>query len=514
MVTDWVLFRRAAHELESQLRGAKVREAGLLPDGRLGLALRSRSGTTLLAIDAFGTPPSLSLEDGEGSIRAEAGFVRALAGGLRDTTFLGARARRGDRLIRLLFGSRSRFGVGDEFELYLELVPRFGNVVLVKGGVVVAAAKEFSLAENGSRAVQAGMRYAPPPARPGSVVPKIVLDAGNTEETFLPIAEGDEAMREPLYVYRTNGALVAAHVVPLRQFPDADASREPSMLALLREMRADREGSGERIRTARRRASLVKRLDERERKLRDELRWLEAKRQRAGERDALREEGERIYGSLHEIGDEEREEAKDRAAKLFMQYKKLGTALPHIETREQLVRSGLEAVESLRWETERAADDLLDDVEAAVAQMDPNRKQQRREAPRKKKRRAPLEYRTAGGSRIVVGRSPAENADVTFTIGRPNDLWFHTQGIPGAHVILARDDRTEAPQDDIETAASLAALYSKGKASAKVAVDYTLRKHVRKQQNAPPGLVWYTHPATVLVAPAAPDRPEDADSLG
>jgi predicted ribosome quality control (RQC) complex YloA/Tae2 family protein len=79
-------------------------------------------------------------------------------------------------------------------------------------------------------------------------------------------------------------------------------------------------------------------------------------------------------------------------------------------------------------------------------------------------------------------------------------------------VILARDDRAEPPEADIQTAASLAALYSKAKGSAKVAVDYTLRKHVRKQQNAPPGLVWYTHPKTVLVAPAvlSPERKGEA----
>ena len=222
MVTDWVLFRRAAHEIVSRLRGAKLRDAGLLPDGRVGLLLRARSGPVLLAIDAFGTPPSVALEDGELGIRAEPGFVRALSAGLRDTTLLDARARRGDRLIRLLFGSRSRFGVGDELELYLELVPRFGNIVLVKGGTVVAAAKEFTLAENGSRAVEAGMAYAPPPPRPGSLLPKIVAEAGYSEETFLPIAEGESAMREPLYGYRDGEKLVAAHVVPLPQFAIAD----------------------------------------------------------------------------------------------------------------------------------------------------------------------------------------------------------------------------------------------------------------------------------------------------
>ena len=57
----------------------------------------------------------------------------------------------------------------------------------------------------------------------------------------------------------------------------------------------------------------------------------------------------------------------------------------------------------------------------------------------------------------MVGRTPIENADVTFRIGRPDDLWFHVQNQPSAHVILQRDDREAFTAADIEAAAALAA---------------------------------------------------------
>jgi predicted ribosome quality control (RQC) complex YloA/Tae2 family protein len=176
--------------------------------------------------------------------------------------------------------------------------------------------------------------------------------------------------------------------------------------------------------------------------------------------------------------------------------------LPHIERRETEVRAALDAIESMAWEAERAAPEDVPDVEAAAAQLDGRGLRKTAAPPARKRKRAPLEFRTEAGSRIVVGRSPTENADVTFRIARPNDLWFHTRGIPGAHVVLARDDRAEPSSDDVRAAASLAAFYSKAKHSGSVAVDYTLRKHVRKQQNGAPGLVWYTHASTVTVAPA------------
>ena len=59
MVTDWILIRRAAAELEAELRGGRVTDAGLLDDGRCGIRVGGRkTGDLTLAIDIFGSPPS------------------------------------------------------------------------------------------------------------------------------------------------------------------------------------------------------------------------------------------------------------------------------------------------------------------------------------------------------------------------------------------------------------------------------------------------------------------------
>ncbi len=490
MLTDWVLTARLAHELDERLRGARVTAAGRLADGRIALALRTRGGPELLAVDLFASPPLMTLEPPETPLAAEPGFARALDATVRGMSVVKVRARRGDRLVALDLAARSRFGVGDEAQLYFELVPRFGNAVLVKRGTTVAALKEFSLAENGRRAVSAGMAYELPPLPPAA--------AGHP---LAPLVDDGRAYQGELYVYRRDdAAIAAAHVAPLEVAGTGPPQRVPSLLAVFAELRAQRMARGERERVGRRKAALAKRLDARERKLRDELQSLAKKAERAGERECLRAEGEAIFATLHELAPGERDAAKERAAELFAQYKKLGTARPHLERRRAAVEAALAAVEELRWESERAGDADLDAVESAVAQLEPYRTRAGG-APARRAKRAPLEIRTAGGSRILIGRNPAENADLTFRIARPNDLWFHAQGIPGAHVVLARDDRSPPGDEDVERAASLAAYYSKASASAKVPVDYTLRKHVRKQQDAPPGLVWYTHPKTIAVRP-------------
>lgn len=491
MLTDWVLIHRLAGEIERRLAGGRVEDAGLTADGRVALLLRRRGQRVLLAIDAFTSPPVVTIEDGELGIAAEPGFVRTLARSLRGMVLAKAASRRGDRLVRLRFAARSSFGVGEEQDLYLELVPRYGNVVLVKNETVVAALKEFGLAENPRRAVQAGAAYALPP-----------LPARSS--TLAPLApeEADGDPSAPLFVYRRMGELLQVYVRPLEGFDDADCSREPSLLDLFAQLRREQTAKAGGQRVAARRRAVVKRLDERERKLRDELDRLAGKQRSAEARDELRERGEQIFATLHTIDESEREAAKERAAELFEKYKRLGKSLPHIEQRRGTLKASLEAIDMLRWEAERTGDDDFAAVESALAELGVRRSD--RSAPtaaKRSRKRALLEYRTALGSRIVVGRSPAENAELTFRFARPNDLWFHARGVPGAHVILAREDHAPPPDEDVRDAASLAALHSRAKASALVDVDYTLRKHVRKQRAAPPGLVWYTQARTIAVPP-------------
>jgi predicted ribosome quality control (RQC) complex YloA/Tae2 family protein len=451
--TDPALIARLAAEIDTRLRGAKVRDVGVLADGRTGITLRARGSEHTLCFDIFGTPPLVTLEDRALPLTAEPGFVRAAGAALRGTALIDAKARKGDRLLRLIFGARSRFGVDDQSDLYVELVPRFGNIVLVRGDRVVAAAKEFSLAQNGTRAVESGAMYQLPP---------------------LPARE-----------LHSNDEVA----------PDA------SVLEAMTAARAAQARSGERRRADDRRTAILRRLDERERKVRTELAAVAQKRREAEGREGLRERADAIYATLHEIPQAQRDERKDEAAKLFARYKKLGTALAHIDERGAALQSLLGSLDVLRWEAERAEEGDIRDVEDAVAQLLEQRSGKQKSAPPARGKRALLELRTPAGSRIVVGRSPVENANLTFHVARPDDWWFHAQNIPGAHVILQRDDRQAPPPEDIERAASLAAFYSKARASAKVPIDYTQRKYVRAQRNAAPGLVWYTNPRTIIVTP-------------
>ncbi len=107
-----------------------------------------------------------------------------------------------------------------------------------------------------------------------------------------------------------------------------------------------------------------------------------------------------------------------------------------------------------------------------------------------------IEY---AGARISVGLSALGNRAVTFTEGISSDLWLHARDVPGSHVMVRGLPAGEG-EEAIRIAASLAAYYSKSKASGQVQVIVTERKYVRPI----PGTiahVRYRNERTVLTSP-------------
>ncbi|MBP2626429.1 MAG: Fibronectin-binding domain protein [Firmicutes bacterium] len=112
----------------------------------------------------------------------------------------------------------------------------------------------------------------------------------------------------------------------------------------------------------------------------------------------------------------------------------------------------------------------------------------------------PLTAITPEGLTILVGKNNRQNDIVTFKQAQPNDIWFHAKDIPGSHVILRIGSQDPLPSA-IESAAHLAAYYSKASQSTKVPVDYTRRRYVKKPSGSKPGFVIYDHQQTIYIAP-------------
>jgi len=140
----------------------------------------------------------------------------------------------------------------------------------------------------------------------------------------------------------------------------------------------------------------------------------------------------------------------------------------------------------------------IDEIEAELIEAGYKRGKVRKRA--RKATSLPLSFTAPDGATILVGRNSRQNDRLTFKMASGNDLWFHARGIAGAHVIL-RTAGQEPSEESIQRAAELAAYYSAGRLDARVLVDYTLRRFVRRQRGGAAGQVFYRHEQSRTVQP-------------
>lgn len=120
---------------------------------------------------------------------------------------------------------------------------------------------------------------------------------------------------------------------------------------------------------------------------------------------------------------------------------------------------------------------------------------------RVKKLSEPLRFCSTDGFEILVGKNNRQNDQLTLKTAKATDLWLHTQGIAGSHVIV-RTDGKQPPEQTIFEAAQLAAYHSKGRSGSQVPVDCTAVRFVKKPAGAKPGMVIFTNNKTLFVTPS------------
>ncbi|BCA79998.1 NFACT family protein [Desulfuromonas sp. AOP6] len=110
-----------------------------------------------------------------------------------------------------------------------------------------------------------------------------------------------------------------------------------------------------------------------------------------------------------------------------------------------------------------------------------------------------------GGFTICWGKNNRTNDYVSRQLTADDDLWFHARDMPGAHVVLKREQHAgDIPAEDRLFAARIAAGYSRGKDETKVEVMVAEGKAVHKPKGARPGLVTVSRFSSVLVPPLRP----------
>lgn len=200
-------------------------------------------------------------------------------------------------------------------------------------------------------------------------------------------------------------------------------------------------------------------------------------------------------GSVVEIPLDEQLSPQQNAQIYYKRYNKKKKTLDNLETQISASCDDLEKLNSAMQSLEFSSEREYPDIEAELDAIGIIKKRGRTV---KTQPSAPIKT-VCDGFTVYIGKNNVQNDRLVRTCDK-RDIWLHTKDIHGSHVVIKTEGK-EVPPAVIETAASHAAYYSKGRLSGKVAVDYTLLKFVNKPSGAPPGKVIYTNQKTIFVTP-------------
>ena len=111
------------------------------------------------------------------------------------------------------------------------------------------------------------------------------------------------------------------------------------------------------------------------------------------------------------------------------------------------------------------------------------------------------------GFEVWVGKDSASNDLLTTKFTSQNDLWFHVRGASGSHTVLKINDKKNIPDKKvIESAASIAAYYSKARNASNVPVAYCEKKYVKKKKGFKQGSVVMEREKVIFVKPNLPNQ--------
>lgn len=421
-----------------------------------------------------------------GPARRHEGSVDPFFGGLEEllagATLQVLEQVQGDRIVRLLFRRDGRPAGG----LVLELTGRHATLLALDAGGRI-----------GARLVEPGV--------------------GSPAETRLALGAG-YALPPGVRAAATPGPSLA------ESFPSAPPERYTGPLSTLAPLSARVEaalgdGSDQRH-LAEERRELTRRLEQRRKASANRITGLEERARATAEAERVRMDGELLLahlasvprgaaaielpdaftdGAPRRIALDPGLNARRNAEKLFARYKKLVRAQEKVPEELALARAELERVEAYLARVATSLPAQLATEAVAAGLLSPPQTSPAERAKKPEPRLPYLCFVGLRGSEIRVGRSAHDNDTLTFRESNGNDLWLHTDGSPGSHVILRLAGRNEPDPEELLDAAHLAVHFSPRRGTRAADVHVARRKEVHKPRKAPAGLVTLSGGKTLRV---------------
>lgn len=457
-----------------------------------------------------------------------------------------------DRIIVFSVKSRNELGDEEHKKLYIELMGRHSNVILTtEDGRILDSIKHLPPSQNTYRTIMPGSDYVLPPAQTkqdplterDEGFRRIDWNAGQLDKQFVTTFSGlspqiakeivfraklpnraslaeafDDVMTalDGPYVYQqlANGKERFAPLVLTHGEIAAEETYETSAEVLDRFYyeKANRD-------RVKQQAHDVERL------LKTELEKNQLKRNRlnedlaaTGRAEELQKYGELLTtylfqlekgmrvatvvdyydedGATIEIPLDPLKTPNENAQRYYKRYNKLKVAKVEVQKQIELNDAEIAYLETLVAQLDVASP--ADIVEIREELADGGYLRQKRQKKKANPKISLEAYTSSTGTDFFVGKNNTQNDHLTFKFARRDEIWLHVKDIPGSHVIIRSNEPDETT---LLEAATVAAYFSKARASSGVPVDYTKARFVKKPSGAKPGFVIYTDQQTVYVTP-------------
>jgi len=204
-------------------------------------------------------------------------------------------------------------------------------------------------------------------------------------------------------------------------------------------------------------------------------------------------------GSLVKIPLDVQKTPSENAQKYFSRYQKAKNAVNIVKEQIEKAKDELTYFDSLLQQVETASPKDIEEIREELVEGRYLKEKQKRHKKKNLNSKPVLDrYTATDGTEILVGKNNKQNDYLTNKLAARDEIWLHTKDIPGSHVVIRSKEPSEKT---ILEAASLAAYFSKARASSAVPVDFTRVRHVKKPSGAKPGFVIYDNQQTVYVTP-------------
>lgn len=268
-------------------------------------------------------------------------------------------------------------------------------------------------------------------------------------------------------------------------------------------------------------ANYRQRINQRIKQLADKIALLQGTAREFAQADEWRHQADIIYANLYAIKRGQTEfqgfdfsgqpvtieldrelTPSQNAQRLYEKYKKMTRGQATVEQQLALAETELAELEQLGYDLEQISRPAeLAEMEHLLMERG-LLKRPRRPAARSKASPLSVMYRDV---QYTIGRNSYQNEQLISRIPHRNYVWFHAKGIPGSHVVMHLPI-DQADDDHLDYGAKLAASYSKAGPGVKVAVDIVRLGQLKKPKGSAPGFVTFTGQQTVSVV--GPERPE------